>query len=108
MGIPMFCVGQKRYVMPDTNFMIHGTGFNAAENQRFELKTLEDKLKVTNRDNDSFAEVVAQACGKEKADILDLMLSTTYFSAKEAVKIGLVHEIKDKLMEPNGKMRWIK
>ena len=53
MGVVIFCAGEKRLATENTGFMIHETGFNASNNQRFQLKQLEDKIKVTKRDNEA-------------------------------------------------------
>ena len=101
-GAVLFCAGSRRLSVPHARFLLHGVSCNFNQPVRLEEKQLEERLKGLQIDMGNIAGVIADTVGKEKQMILDDMQNRTTLYPEQAVKYGLVHEIKSELFEPGA------
>ncbi len=101
-GVVMFCSGEKRFSVPQARFLLHGVSVNFNKPVSLEEKQLEEKLKGLQIDIGNIARIIADAVGKNKDSVIQDMLNRTTLYPEEAVKYGLVHEIKTELFEPGA------
>lgn len=100
-GVLLFVAGRKRYSVPDARFLLHPVSLSIQANSRFEEKQLEEAIKGLRIDMENIAAAIANRTGKTEAMILSAMADRTTLSPEEALKFGLVHEIKNELF-PQG------
>lgn len=98
-GAVLFCAGEKRFSVPQARFLLHGVSCNFPKGASLEEKQLEERLKGLQMDIGNIARVIADAVGKDKDEVVQDMLNRTTLYPEEAVKYGLVHEIKTELFE---------
>jgi len=98
-GVVLFCAGEKRYSVPQARFLIHGVVCNFHGAVSLEEKQLEERLKGLKIDMGNIARVIADTTGKDHKKIVRDMIDRTTLYPEEAIKYGLVHEIKTELFE---------
>ena len=98
-GAVLFCAGERRYSVPQARFLIHGVVCNFHGAASFEEKQLEERLKGLKIDMGNIARVIAATTGKDHKKIIKDMINRTTLYPEEAIKYGLVHEIKGELYE---------
>jgi ATP-dependent protease ClpP protease subunit len=98
-GVVLFCAGSKRYSVPHARFLLHGVQVNIAQAMSMEEKQLEEMLKGLKIDMRNIARVIADTIGKDENSVFQDMLDRTTLNPEEAVKYGLVHEIKSSLFD---------
>lgn len=103
-GAVLFCAGSKRFSVPHARFLLHGVMCNFSAPASFEEKQLEERLKGLQIDMGNIARIIADTVKKDKQQILDDMLNRTTLYPEQAIKYGLVHEIKSELFEPGSEV----
>ncbi len=103
-GAVLFCAGEKRYSVPQARFLIHGVVCNFPGPVSLEEKQLEERLKGLKIDMGNIARVIAATTGKDHNKIIKDMINRTTLYPEEAIKYGLVHEIKTKLFEEGSEV----
>ncbi len=101
-GVVIFCAGSKRYSVPHARFLLHGVQSNFPAGASLEEKQLEERLKGHRIDTENIAGVIAANCGKSEEEVHRAMLDRATLNPEQAVEWGLVHEIKEQLMEVSG------
>ncbi|MCL4459869.1 MAG: ATP-dependent Clp protease proteolytic subunit [Chloroflexi bacterium] len=97
-GVVLYCGGSRRLSVPQARFLLHGVNANF-QNESFEEKQLEERLKGLRIDIENIAKVIAANTGKTVQEVTDAMLERTTLNPDEAQAWGLVHEIKSELFE---------
>jgi len=100
-GVVLYLAGEKRYSVPDARFLLHPVSFGFSSNQRLEEKQLEEKLKSLQIDINNIAAVISKATGQKEKKIIKKMHERLTLTPEEAMKFGLVHQIKQELF-PKG------
>ncbi len=100
-GVVLFCAGKKRLCVPQARFLLHGVSAQFPQNISLEEKQLEERLKGLKSDIENISKVVAENTGKKLDEVVQAMLDRTTLNPEEAVKWGLVNEIKSELY-PSG------
>ena len=103
-GAVLFCAGEKRYSVPQARFLIHGVVCNFHGAVGLEEKQLEERLKGLKIDMGNIARVIAETTGKNYKNIIKDMINRTTLYPEEAIKYGLVHEIKTELYEAGAEV----
>ena len=103
-AVALYCAGSKRYSAPHATFLIHGVTWGFAQPITLEEKQLEECLKACIIDKENIAGVIAATTGKKEAQVLEDMHNRTTLNPEEAIKYGLVHEIKESLFETGAEL----
>jgi ATP-dependent Clp protease protease subunit len=103
-AVVLYCAGGERFSVPHARFLIHGIGFNAAANERFNEKLLEERIASLRIDRQNISRVIADNTGNEMKVVEEDMLKGITLSAEEAKDYGLVHEIKSELFEKGAEI----
>lgn len=98
----IFCAGKHRYALPDTRFLVHsafnivppGTPLNGAY--------LDGQLQQVRNMNRLSLEVIEGAIGKPSKEIEDAIQGQNIFDPQEALKIGLIQEIRPNFFTPGA------
>jgi Trk K+ transport system NAD-binding subunit len=69
-----------------------------------EEKQLEERLKGLQIDMGNIARIIADTVNKDRQEILNDMLNRTTLYPEQAIKYGLVHEIKSELFEAGAEV----
>jgi ATP-dependent Clp protease, protease subunit len=93
-GVPVFCAGKHRFCVPSGTFMIHSVQSGPFGTNMLSIQQLTDALAYAHSGTNSIATLIADATGQPLSRVLTDMNKTTYFSADEAKKYGLIHEIR--------------
>lgn len=89
----IYCSGAKRYALPHSFFMLHGSSTSYAESMSFVEITALSKLSKIHRQ--AFVEIF-KTCTNATVSLLEYYFSSAelhYFTADEAKEIGLTQEI---------------
>jgi len=98
-ALVLFCAGKKRLSVPHATFLLHGVQANFQQGAALEEKQLEERLKGLKLDMENIAGIIAANTGKSEQEVMKAMLERTTLNPEEALKFGLVHEIKEPLFE---------
>jgi ATP-dependent protease ClpP protease subunit len=104
-AVVMFCAGSKRYSVPHARFLIHGVSFfiQAQGMVSYEEKQMEEFVKALKMDRYNIAKVIADTVKIKTLEEVELdMLNRTMLDPEDAVRYGLVHEIKSELIPANA------
>lgn len=101
-GVVIFCAGSRRYSVPHARFLLHGVATQFPPGVSLEEKQLEEHLKGLRIDTDNIAGVIAANCGRSEKEVHQAMLDRTTLNPEEALKWGLVHEIREQLTDLSG------
>jgi ATP-dependent Clp protease protease subunit len=96
----IFCAGKIRYTVNNSRFLIHGIGITI-QNQRFNESQLNETLASIKNQRETISKIIAKECNKKLEDVENDMLKGIILNPQEAIKYGLVTEIKDELI-PKG------
>jgi len=96
-GIVIFCAGIRRYSVPHARFLIHGVTLNYQGTGSLDEKSLEERLKGLQIDQENISRVIADTTGKPHQEIATAMHSRTTLNPAQAKDYGLVHEIQSAL-----------
>ena len=100
-AIVLFVSGEERYCVPHARFLLHGIGFTVSQTTRFEEKQLDESMKDLMIHIQNIARIISERCDRSSTDVETDMLDVKTLSSEEAVKYGLVHNIKTELI-PKG------
>jgi len=98
-ALVLFCAGKKRLSVPHATFLLHGVQANFPQGAGLEEKQLEERLKGLKLDMENIAGIIAANTGKSEQEVMKAMLERATLNPEEAVKFGLVHEIREPLFE---------
>lgn len=91
----VYLAGKRRYVNPEAKFMMHGVGRNYPNGINLNRKNLKEILRLIDADERTIAEVISANTELTKDRILRLFGGERFFSAQEAVELGIAHRIKE-------------
>lgn len=94
-GNAVFLAGETRYASPHSTFMFHGVGFDARQGERLEEKNLQEKLNSLLADQRRIGAIIQERTKISEADAAALFRDAQVKDAEYAVRVGLVHEVKD-------------
>ena len=94
-GNMVFLAGKKRYTSPQATFMFHGVGFDVPGNQRFEEKTLRERLDGLLSDQRRIGAIIAENSKLSADEVAALFLEAQTKDASWAVEKGIVHEVRE-------------
>lgn len=98
-AVVIFCAGSKRHCSPNSQFLIHGIGFNAKEGQRFNEVLLGERLENMKNQRITISKIISENSKKSLKEIENAMYKGVVWTPKQAMEYGLVHEISTKLFE---------
>ncbi len=103
-AVLLYCAGQHRYSFPATRFLIHGNSLQVSGNAIMDAASLQGNLELLKNLNQMVIHVLASTANKEKhADIENAVVrGQVILAPNEAIKWGLVNEIKTSFMEPGA------
>lgn len=96
-GVVIFCAGSRRFSVPHARFLIHGVMLNVQGPGSFDEKSLEERLKGLQIDQENIARIIADTTGKPLHQITSDMHTRTTLNPGQAKDYGLVHEIQSAL-----------
>jgi ATP-dependent protease ClpP protease subunit len=91
----MYCAGSKRYSVPDGQFLFHGLSFNFPPVQ-LDQGIIEEQIKMANNQAETIAKILTTCSNKKAEEVKALMNARTVVAAEDAIKWGLVNEIRAK------------
>jgi ATP-dependent Clp protease protease subunit len=97
MAVAVFCAGSKRYCTPDSRFLIHGIGFNPPPNIRFDERSLAERLEGLKNERETLSKIISENSNRSLKDVEKDMFKGVVWTPEQAVKNGLVHEIRQEL-----------
>lgn len=103
-GVVLFCAGTRRLSVPHARFLLHGVMANFPGPVSLEEKQLEERLKGLQIDMGNIARIIADTVQKDRQEIFNDMLNRTTLYPEQAIKYGLVHEIKSELFEAGAEV----
>jgi len=103
-GVVIFCAGSQRYCVPNARFHIHGVKFGFEGKVQFDEKGLEEHLKLLKTDYTNIARVIAATTNRTEKQVVADMNKQTSLMPEQAVKYGLVHEIRSQLIPAQAGM----
>lgn len=106
-GVVIFCAGSTRICVPHSRFLIHGVSMGLPANATFDEQELEEKLKLLRSDYGNIARVISDTTGKPQEDVVQRMNDRTTLTPEDALKYGLVTEIKAQLLPEGADMTMI-
>jgi ATP-dependent Clp endopeptidase proteolytic subunit ClpP len=104
MGAVIYCAGSKRYCVPHARFLLHAPSAGFPQPTNLEEKQLEERLKGLKLDIENIAGVIAATTGKSEEQVYKDMLDRAALNPEDAIKYGLVHEIREDLIEPGSEL----
>lgn len=103
-ALVLFCAGKKRLSVPHATFLLHGVQAKFPKGAGLEEKQLEERLKGLKLDMENIAGIIAANTEKSEQEVMKAMLERTTLNPEEAVKFGLVHEIREPLFERDAEL----
>jgi ATP-dependent Clp protease protease subunit len=97
-GVVIFCAGKRRFSVPHARFLIHGVQVRFQGPSSHDEKSLEESLKGLRIDEENIARIIADTCGKKQSVVEHAMNARTTLSPRQAIKFGLVHQIRVELI----------
>jgi len=102
-AVLLFCAGKTRYAVPGARFVIHGNSLTTVGPVQMDSNVLQSNFEIIKNLNQMLIQVLAATAHKEKRDdIENAMHGQLIVSAEEAVKWGLVHDVRATYMEPGA------
>jgi ATP-dependent Clp protease protease subunit len=98
MGVVLLCAGDRRLSVPHARFILHAVSANFPQRVSLEEQQLEERLKGLRIDIENIAGVIAATTGKSEEDVAQDILNRTTLNPEQAVKYGLIHEIREQLL----------
>ncbi|MBL1434356.1 ATP-dependent Clp protease proteolytic subunit [Candidatus Wolfebacteria bacterium] len=96
-GVVIYAAGTERFSSPQARFLIHGVSANFQGQFSLEEPQLEERLKGLRIDIENIAKVISVNVGKTEDEVVSAMIDRTTLNPEEAIKWGLVHEIRTEL-----------
>jgi len=103
-ALVLFCAGKKRYSVPHGVFLMHGVQTNFPKETSLEEKQLEERLLGLKLDVENIAGIIATESGKNEDEVMGDISERKTLNPEDAVKYGLVHEIKEELFEEGAEL----
>jgi ATP-dependent Clp protease protease subunit len=98
-AVTIFCAGAKRYCTPDSRFLIHGIGFNVGQGERFDERSIGERLEALKNERLTISKIISENSKRTTKEIEDDMFKGVIWTPEQAVANGLVHQIKKELFE---------
>jgi ATP-dependent protease ClpP protease subunit len=89
---------------PDAHFLLHGVAWSSPANIPFEEKQIKEIERGLKRDRKNISKILAESCKKNEKEIEDIIFKGKILTARQAKKLGLVHEIIDLKVGPEEEM----
>lgn len=103
-GVILYCAGDYRYSVPHARFLLHSVSANFVQNERLNLKQVEERLKSLQIDTLNMAKVMAANTGQSVESVSAVMHEGITLNPEEAAEWGLVHEIRSELFEAGSQV----
>ena len=100
----LFCAGSKRLCVPHARFNLHGATLDIRTPIQYTEKSLDERVRSLRIDREIFSQVVADATGRNHAQVEGDILDGIVLNSEQALEYGLVHEIKTELFEKGAKV----
>lgn len=94
-GNMVFLAGKERYATETATFMFHGVGFNVDQGQRFEEKSLRERLDGILNDQRRIGMVISANTKLTEDEVAGLFLQAQTKDAQFAVEKGIINEIRE-------------
>jgi ATP-dependent protease ClpP protease subunit len=94
-GNVVLLAGKKRRAAPGTTFMFHGVGFDITGPQRFEEKTLLERLDAIRADQAKIGAIILERTKITKEEVEKLFLEASTKDTGFALDKGIIDEIVD-------------
>ncbi len=92
----------------NARFLLHGISYDVTKPNRFEEKTLDERVRSLRMDRENMSGVIADSTGRPLATVERDILDGTVLNSEQALVYGLVHEIQSVLFEKGSRMFEIK
>lgn len=99
-GAVLYCAGRRRYSVPQARFVLH-TPFFEFDDETLGERQLAERLGKLRVDARNMAEVLARETARDPHEVLRALKARTVLDVPEAVRYGLVHEVRAELL-PEG------
>jgi ATP-dependent Clp protease protease subunit len=106
-ALVVYCAGVRRLCVPHGMFLLHGVVANFPQGAALEEKQLQERLNQLRLEEENIAGVVAANTGKTEEQVVAAILDRTTLNPEEAMKYGLVHEIREHLFEQGWELHSI-
>jgi len=100
----LFCAGSKRYCVPRATFTLHGVTLDIQSHLTFNEKILAERVSSMRADREIMSRVISETTGKTYTQVERDILEGIVLDSEQALKYGLVHEIKTELFEKGAKV----
>lgn len=100
-GNVVFLAGEERYSCPNATFMFHGVGFDVKQPERFEEKSLRERLSSIEADQERIGSIIVERTTVERNEVRQLFLEAVTRDPGFALERGFIHEVRD-LCIPDG------
>ena len=97
-GVVLFCSGINRYSVLHARFLLHPVSMQVIGNQVFDEPSIAERLNSLKADQSNIAKVIASTINKSVEDVQKLIHARTTLEPDEALKKGLVTEIRSSLI----------
>ena len=107
MAVIIFCAGKRRIATPQSRFLLHGVTVDPLSiGQPLNIGILKTLLKEVKQENKIISKILLENTTWSKNKISRILHKSeeTTLLPKEAKKIGLVHEIREKFVEEGEKV----
>jgi len=94
-GIAPFLAGSTRYACKHSTFMFHGVGFTAQQQQRFEVKDLEERLSSLKSDEERIGKIITENTKVSENEVAEIFKQGQTKDSEFAVEKGIIHEIRE-------------
>lgn len=93
-GTVIFLAGERRYVCPQSTFMLHGVAFGTMAPTQFFEKNLKERLSSVQADQERIKTIYRDRAGVTPEDAENFFLGEVTMNAGDAVARGLAHEMR--------------
>ncbi|WP_222428103.1 ClpP family protease [Sporomusa sp. KB1] len=104
MGVAVFCAGTRRFCTPQSRFLIHPICLSLLDNQSIDEQFLARKTREIEVDTRNVAGIISERTSMSINEIINAMRYETIFDAQEALKYGLVDEIRPVFIPQNARL----
>lgn len=103
-GNAIFLAGEERYAVPQARFMFHGVAHSLQGQQVLDGPKLRELLDGLEKDEARIASVIAERTTISDTDASELFKSAQVKDATEAVRLGIIHEVRDVNVPPGTRI----
>lgn len=97
MAAVIYLAADQREMLPHSRIMIHDPSFASANFSGQKSKEIEEHLAGLNKMRETLAAIIAERTGKTLEQVYEATQFDSYYSAEEAIKFGLAHNIINEL-----------